>query len=396
MRPERSRLRRLRVVVAGGGVSGVEALLALHTLTGDALDLTLVSPAEWLRYHPPIAAQPFASRPARHYELAAICRDLGVTLRRDALVAVDADARAVTTRGGARIAYDALVVAPGARAQPALAHAHTLYADSDPRSLRWLARELEAGTTRRVAFVVPTGRGWPLPLYELALTSAARAADAGIDDAAFTLVTPEEAPLALFQGAGSAAVAEALARARVAFVGDAYAHDYDGRELRLTPGDRTLAADRVVVLPRLTGPAIAGVPRDGDGFLHADEHGRVPGLDGVFAIGDATTFAIKQGGLAAQQADRVATLVARAAGAQVPEPSTRPLLRAVLYGPDGPLYLRATISGGQESVVSTASRRCPWWPAHKVAARYLAPYLADRDESARPPVVLHPLQRLPA
>lgn len=44
-----------------------------------------------------------------------------------------------------------------------------------------------------------------------------------------------------------------------------------------------------------------------------------------------------------------------------------------------PLYLTATITGG-ESVASHASRHCMWWPPHKVAARHLAPYLADREE----------------
>jgi sulfide:quinone oxidoreductase len=204
----------------------------------------------------------------------------------------------------------------------------------------------------------------------------------GVRDAELTLVTPEDTPLGLFHGAGSAAVAERLARAGVDFAGSTYAHDYDGETLALAPGERTLAADRVVALPVLSGPALGGVPSDPDGFVHVDEHGRVPGVEAVYAVGDATTFTVKQGGVAAQQADAVAALIARSAGASVPEPPTRPLLRAMLFTGDGPVYLRATITGG-ESVVSSASRHCPWWPPHKVAARYLAPYLADRDESDR-------------
>ncbi len=376
-----STLRRRRVVVAGGGIAGVETLLALRALTRDALALTLVTPADELHYRPLTVLEPFAARAARRYDLGEICADLGVELRRDALTAVVPAERAIETRDGARIAYDALVLAPGARARAALPHAHTFFADGEPRSLHRIVRELEEGTTRRIAFVVPPGHGWSLPLYELALLSAARARDMGIDDAQLTLVTPEETPLALFHGAGSAAVAERLRRAGVAFVGGSYAHDYDGRTLTLTPGDRTLATECAVALPTLSGPAIAGVPSDADGFLHADEQGRVPGLDDVYAIGDATTFAIKQGGVAAQRADLAATLIARSAGARVPAPSTRPLLRAVLLDGDGPLYLRATVTGG-DGVASTASRHCPWWPPHKVAARYLAPYLADRDEIA--------------
>ena len=378
----RAGLRRLHVVVAGGGIAGIEALLALRSLTGDALPLTLVGPAEQLHYRPFAPLEPFSAGSSRRYDVAEICADLGVTHRRDALAAVDAGARAIVTEGGERIPYDALVLAPGARARGGLAHAHTFFADADPESLRWVVQELEQDVVRRVAFVVPPGRAWPLPLYELALMTAARVRALGINDAELTLVTPEDEPLGLFHGAGTAAVADRLAAAGIEFLGSTYAHDYDGETLALTPGERTLEAQRVVTLPLLAGPSIEGVPTDPDGFVHVDEQGRVPGLPGVFAVGDATTFAIKQGGIAAQQADAVAARIARAAGASVPEPSTRPLLRAVLVAGDGPVYLRATLTGG-ESVVSSVSRRCPWWPPHKVAARHLAPYLADRDDRSR-------------
>jgi sulfide:quinone oxidoreductase len=379
-RSQRSPLHPLHVVVVGGGIAGVEALLALRTLAGDALELTLVSPEPQLHYRPFTVLEPFNLRATRHYELAEICDDLGVTHRRDALASVDAPARTIVAQSGERIAYDALVLAPGARARVGLPHAHTFLAADDPASLHWIVRELEQQFVRRVAFVVPPDRTWSLPLYELALLTADHVRRMGVEDAELTLVTPEDEPLALFRGAGSAAVARLLADAGIAFAGSSYAHDYDGRTLALTPGERTLAAERVVALPVLRGSAIEGVPCDGEGFVKVDERGRVLGLEDVYAVGDATTFPIKQGGIAAQQADGVAARIARAAGASVPLPSSRPLLRAVLFTGDRPLYLRATIAGG-ESVASTASRHCPWWPPHKVAARYLAPYLADRDEA---------------
>jgi sulfide:quinone oxidoreductase len=369
-------------VIAGGGIAAVETALALRALAGfesDALALTLVAPGELLHYRPLTVVEPFTARATRHYALDMICRDLGVTRRTGAVVAVDHAARAVVTDGGERIEYDELVLTVGARAEAALPRAHTFFADADPESLHWVVRELEEGAIRRVAFVVPAGAGWPLPLYELALMTAARVHDMGVDDAALTLVTPEDEPLAIFRGAGSAAVGELLDAARVAFVGNTYADEYDGRALTLVPGERRLGAQRVVALPALRGPAIEGLPSDPDGFVRVDEHGRVPHLDGVYAAGDATTFAIKQGGIAAQQADAVAALVARAAGIPAPEPGMRPQLRAVLFTGEAPLYLRATITGG-ESVASSASRHCPWWPPHKVAARHLAPYLADRAE----------------
>jgi len=64
-----------------------------------------------------------------------------------------------------------------------------------------------------------------------------------------------------------------------------------------------VAADRVIALPRLVGPAIPGLPQGAGGFIPVDAHGRVPDVPDVFAAGDATTFPLKQGGLACQQAD---------------------------------------------------------------------------------------------
>jgi sulfide:quinone oxidoreductase len=374
-------LRPLDVVIAGGGIAAVEAALALRALTGTALELTMIAPDDRLHYRPLTVVEPFAARATRHYPLDEICRDLGVALRRDTLAGVDGAAREAITGAGERIGYDALIVAVGARAEAALPRAYTFFADANPESMHWIVREIEEGITRKVAFVLPPGGNWPLPLYELALMTAARARDMGIDDAELTLVTPEDEPLAIFRGAGSAATARLLREAGVEVLANTYAAGYDGRFLKVVPGDRRLRVERVITLPRLSGPAIDGLPSDPHGFVHADEHGRVPGLDGVYAIGDATTFPIKQGGIAGQQADVVAALVARAAGARLAEPSTRPLLRSVLFTGGAPLYLRATITGG-ESVISSASRECPWWPPHKIAARHLAPFLADRCSDA--------------
>ena len=96
----RSPLQRLNVVVAGGGIAGVETLLALRTLAGDALSLTHVSPQAQLHYRPFAVREPFDGRATRHYDLGEICHDLDVVHRRDALAAVDAAARTIVTEGG--------------------------------------------------------------------------------------------------------------------------------------------------------------------------------------------------------------------------------------------------------------------------------------------------------
>ncbi|MDA0170908.1 hypothetical protein OJ998_17530, partial [Solirubrobacter taibaiensis] len=144
-------------------------------------------------------------------------------------------------------------------------------------------------------------------------------------------------------------------------------------------------ADRVVALPRLIGPGIVGLPQDRDGFLPVDEHARVRGVERVYAAGDATTFALKQGGLATQQADAAAETIAADLGAAVRPSPFRPVLRGLLLTGGEPLYLRARLTpDGEPLDAADVSRRPLWSPPGKVAGRYLAPLLA----TARPPVLV--------
>ena len=62
----------LRVLIAGGGVAGLEALLALRALAGDLVDLELLAPEPAFWYRPLAVAEPFDAGRAHHFELAAI------------------------------------------------------------------------------------------------------------------------------------------------------------------------------------------------------------------------------------------------------------------------------------------------------------------------------------
>jgi sulfide:quinone oxidoreductase len=117
------------------------------------------------------------------------------------------------------------------------------------------------------------------------------------------------------------------------------------------------------------------VPHDADGFIPTDEHGRVPGLDDVYAAGDATSFPVKQGGIAAQQADAAADAIAARAGAPVTAEPFRPVLRGQLLTGSLPRYLRARPGSQAPSIVSTEPL---WWPPSKIVGHHLAPFLAAR------------------
>ena len=201
-------------------------------------------------------------------------------------------------------------------------------------------------------------------------------------DADITLVTPEQAPLAIFGPRAVEMVDRELREAGVRVELNAYAELDPGppRNLVLRPSGRRLEVSRVLALPRLRGRPPHGVPADAEGFVPVDPHGRVAGAEGVWAAGDGIAFPVKFGGLAAQQADAAAADIAAEAGATVERTPFRPVLRGRLLTGHGPRWIRYDAAGGGgEGEVATHAL---WWPPGKVAGRWLAPWLAERDEEA--------------
>jgi sulfide:quinone oxidoreductase len=350
------------VVIAGGGVAALEALMALHDLAGDRVRVTLVAPDPDFVYRPMSVAEPFGlGRPRRH-PLMRIASDFGARALRARITAVIADERRVVLASGDTLSFDALILAPGARSLPAFEDAITFGAPGSVAAMRDLVGELERDTLRRVAFVAPTRVGWTPPLYELALMTGARARGHGSDSELF-LITPERRPLEAFGTEPSGVVGGLLATAGVEFIGSTYADEKPGA-LRLVPGGRELAIDRVVALPLVRGPELAGVPREPRfGFIPVDRHGRVNGLKDVYCAGDATAFPIKQGGLAAQQADAVAHHIAARYGAPVESSPWKPVLRGMLFAGEAQRFLRTDEVGGEHA--GAASSQALWWPPTK-------------------------------
>lgn len=371
----------MRVTVAGGGVAALEAVLALRDLAGDRVAITMLAPDEHFVYQPLSVQEPFALGPAKRYPLARVAEDVGLELVHAGLASVDADRRTVTTSGGERLPYDALLVAVGAAREPAYDHALTFRGQEDTEAAHGLVQDLEGGYLGRIAFVVPPGHAWSLPLYELALMTARRAREVAAETE-ITVVTPEESPLEVFGMQASDEVERLLSEAGVRVEPMVHADVERSGEVLLRPGDRRLECDRIVALPRIVGRRVEGLPADDNGFVPIDEHARVPSVAAVWAAGDGTAFPIKQGGIACQQADAAAADIAHAAGAVAEPTPFRPVLRGQLLTGGRPEFLSHSLEGGHgdDSAVSTETL---WWPPSKIAGVHLAPYLGELPE-ARP------------
>jgi sulfide:quinone oxidoreductase len=135
----------------------------------------------------------------------------------------------------------------------------------------------------------------------------------------------------------------------------------------------------VVALPRAVSPALEGLATDSRGFLRVDRFGKVVDSERVWAAGDAIAFPVKQGGLAAQQADAAAESIAALAGAAVEPRPFRPVLRGMLLTGRRREWLRAEVAGGGGE--ADAARHALWWPPTKVAGRYIAPYLQSLGDA---------------
>jgi len=377
--PSRSR-HRLRVVVAGGGVAALEAILALHTLAEDRVTLELVAPERDFTYRPLAVAEPFRVADVRRFPLAMFTEAVGAELRQGTITAVDPARHVVECDSGEEISYDVLLLALGARPRPAVANALTFRGPEDDPAFIDLLEDASAGSVRRIVFAIPVEARWPLPLYELALLMGTYLTDRGTMGVSITLVTPEDAPLALFGAEASSAIRELLELRGIDVRLRTVPLRFEDGALEVAP-KASLEADRVVALPRLDGPGLPGIPHDRHGFVSTDDFGRLMSEEDIYAGGDMTQFPLKQGGIATQQADAAATAIAARAGAPIQPTPFKPILRGVLFTGRAPRYLRAEAGTRPGLDIEPL-----WWPPAKIVGRYLTPFLAAKAGLGETPV----------
>lgn len=364
---------RFRVVVAGGGVAAVEALLALRELAPHRIEPVLLAPGPDFVHQPLAVAEPFGAAEPHRISLAKVAADTGATLWPGTFAGLHHDERVALTGAGDRIPFDALLIAVGVRRLQALPGVVTYRGGVDNAALTGVLQEAQRGRIQRLAFVAPASVRWTLAIYDLALLTARwlreREAETQV-----SLITHEARPLQLFGQRGSDAVASLLREADIELRTAQTAVALERRKLVLASGSR-IPADQAVALPKVAVPGLIGVPQGPDGYIGTDRDMRVEGLPRVYAAGDATWFPLKQGGIAAQQADAAASAIAALADQEVAPEPFRPVLRGAVLTGAHPLFLRSTVGARDDS--SAASEEPLWWPPSKVAGRHLAGYLRD-------------------
>jgi sulfide:quinone oxidoreductase len=361
----------LHVLIVGAGVAALEATLALRALAEDRVDIEVLAPDADFVYRPMAVAEPFQQGEARRFPVKRLVELAGARLTPGTLSGLDLDKRWAQTAEGDRLEWDVLLLALGAKTREGVAGGLTFRGPQDAQALRELIDEALSGDVRSLTFALPTLAAWPLPLYELALMTKIRLEEAGATNVHVDLVTPEAGPLAIFGTNASASIRSLLEQRGIGLRTHATPVVFRSGALVVVPG-RAIRTERVVSLPVAAGQRIPGLPDDGRGFVQTDQHGRVDGRHNVYAAGDLTTFPLKQGGLAAQQADAAAESIASLAGAPVTPRPFRPVVRGLLLTGLSPRFLAASLLDASSDVDSEPL----WWPPAKIVGRYLSPFLA--------------------
>lgn len=358
-----------KVVIVGCGVAALETAIGLHADGNIEADVSMICPTDEFIYRPFAALEPFGIRESTRMRIDRLIEGCDVKHIHDKVSRVDKTFGRVMTASGELTDFDALVVATGAEPIEGLRGAITIGDATGTKRLEYLLRELDAGLVASVGYVSPSGASWTLPLYEMALLTAARARKHG-QPVVVKLITAEQAPLQVFGEKACAYVCQQLSDAGVDLITSTRSRTFaDGKVTTIT--GEVIEVDRAVALPYLVGRRIPGLPHDANGFLPTDASGLVDHTDAIYAAGDITDFPVKQGSIAAQQADSIVSSLASRFGRECEPRPFKPRLHAILLSDRGKTFIRAPDDGGPHRGADVSDEPL-WEDAEKIFSRHLS------------------------
>ena len=78
-----------RILIAGGGVAGLESAIALHEMAGDRVEVTICSPSEDFIYRPFAVAEPYGASRAMRYGMEELAKRCGADFHLASIASVD-------------------------------------------------------------------------------------------------------------------------------------------------------------------------------------------------------------------------------------------------------------------------------------------------------------------
>ena len=201
------------VVIAGGGIAALEALLGVRELAPEAVRIQLLAPEREFVHRPMFVAEPFgigeaagSSSPRSPPTTAPLSRGCARVRRYDRPHPAHVRGRRSPLRRAARC-----------RRRSAGASSTRALTFGDPNEREFFTALLDQLGRRpgeQLAFLVPPEVKWSLAAYELALLTASHLEERAAEHAKVAVVTHEAAPLEIMGADGAHALRELLRSAR--------------------------------------------------------------------------------------------------------------------------------------------------------------------------------------
>ncbi len=300
-----------RVVILGAGTAGSMMANRLVRMLPDGWQVVVVDRDDEHIYQPGLLFLPFGSyRPEELVRSRKRLVDSEVELRLCGVDRVAPDEKCVYLEGGDKVAYDILIVATGSRILPEQTpgltgpgwnkSAFDFYTMEGASALAKAMESFEGG--RLVLNIAEMPIKCPVAPLEFLFLADAFFTEKGIrDKVEIVFATPLEG--AFTKPVASAHLGSMLANRNIGVMGDFAVSEVNGEKRVLSSYDgRETDYDLLVTVPVHGGAELISRSQMGDesGWFPTDKHTLASTtLDGVFAIGDATTLPTSKAGAVA-------------------------------------------------------------------------------------------------
>lgn len=317
------------VLILGGGFGGVVAAERLAKTLGGEHRITLVSRKREFIFYPGLVRLAFGLCAPEDvsFDLSSAMLDRRIRFVEGEVALLDPHARRVTLSHGdveGELGYDYLIYALGRRLATEhvpgfFEHAHHLLTVEAALKFGKAVREFNGG--HAVIGYCPGAR-LTVPVYETAFALSRLLEERGMRESArITFVSPDSFNNALAGAAVADTLHTALNRHHIKSLPDFPIRQITASAV-LTDGGHSLGYDLLMLIPPFRGTgAVRGLGiTDSHGYVLVDKALRVPGIEGMYAAGDAVSFGgPKMGHMAVRQAEVAAANVAAEIEGRTPE-----------------------------------------------------------------------------
>lgn len=309
-----------KVLILGGGFSGVVAAERLAEQLGDEHQITLVSRSRNFVFYPALVRLAFAKcRPADvSFDLRHTLLNRRVNFVEAEVAHIDPYERKVTIAHGeveGKIPYDYLIFALGRRLATEqitgfYEHAHHLL--NVDKAIKF-GKAIEQFHEGRAVLGQCLGARLPVPVYETAFALARLLEERGERDRVkISVVSPETLESELGDIGGAVALKQALDAHEIELLQNLRIQSLTQDSAATNSGDE-VDFNLLMLVPPFRGSSAAHYMKvtDDDGYIHVDWTMRVVGHERIYAVGDCVSFAgPKMGHMAVRQAEVAATNLA--------------------------------------------------------------------------------------